>query len=243
MRKASWLRSPFLYLLCALYLMYVPYSASAATPPDASPVILIQNATVMTVSHGTIEHGAILIKDGKIAEVGQSIKAPAGAQVIDASGQFVIPGIIDCHSHIAAESINEGSVSVSSMVTMEEVLNPDDVDIYRDLAGGVTSANILHGSANSIGGQTLVIKLRWGQPASKLPFEGAMPGIKFALGENPKRSNFSIPGQPRRYPATRMGVEVTIRDAFSEARDYKKTWDDYNKRVAAGEKNLMPPRR
>jgi imidazolonepropionase-like amidohydrolase len=217
--------------------------ASAGTPADAPSVLVIQNATILTVSHGTIEHGSILIKDGKIAEVGQSVKVPQGAQVIDAAGQFVIPGIIDCHSHIAAESINEGSVSVSSMVTMEEVLNPDDIDIFRDLAGGVTAANILHGSANSIGGQTLVIKLRWGQPASKLPFEGAMPGIKFALGENPKRSNFSTPGQPRRYPTTRMGVEETIRAAFTEARDYKKAWDDYNKRAAAGEKNLIPPRR
>ena len=252
MLEARSTRSTFLYLLCLPCLFCFANSATAATPPDAPSVILIQNATVMTVSHGTIEHGSILIRDGRIAEVGQSIKAPGGAQVIDASGQFVIPGIIDCHSHIAAESINEGSVSVSSMVTMEEVLNPDDMDIYRDLAGGVTSANILHGSANSIGGQTLVIKLRWGQPASKLPFEGALPGIKFALGENPKRSNFSIPGQPRRYPATRMGVEVTIRGAFSEARDYKKAWDEYNKRVrccftglalAAGEKNLIPPRR
>jgi imidazolonepropionase-like amidohydrolase len=228
----------FLNLLCFLSL---PVSISAA-PADAPAVIVIQNATILTVSHGTIEHGSILIKDGKIAEVGQSVKAPKDAQVIDAAGQFVIPGIIDCHSHIAAESINEGSVSVSSMVNMAEILNPEDIDIYRDLAGGVTSANILHGSANSIGGQTLVIKLRWGQPAAKLPFEGAMPGIKFALGENPKRSNFSVPGQPRRYPATRMGVEETIRAAFSEARDYKKAWDDYNKR-AAGEKNLIPPRR
>jgi imidazolonepropionase-like amidohydrolase len=234
---------PVPYLLSFLYLIYLPHPATATPPPDASAVILIQNATILTVSHGTIEHGSILIKDGKIAEIGPSIKAPAGAQVIDANGQFVIPGIIDCHSHIAAESINEGSVSVSSMVTMEEVLNADDIDIYRDLAGGVTAANILHGSANSIGGQTLVIKLRWGQPASKLPFEGAMPGIKFALGENPKRSNFSIPGQPKRYPATRMGVEETIRGAFSEARDYKKAWDDYKKRAAAGEKNLIPPRR
>jgi imidazolonepropionase-like amidohydrolase len=243
MLNAGRTRFSFLYILSFLCLLYFPFSANAATPPDAPPVILIQNATILTVSHGTIEHGSILMKDGKIAEVGQSVKAPKGAQVIDAAGQFVIPGIIDCHSHIAAESINEGSVSVSSMVTMEEVLNPDDIDIYRDLAGGVTSANILHGSANSIGGQTLVIKLRWGQPASKLPFEGAMPGIKFALGENPKRSNFSIPGQPKRYPATRMGVEETIRGAFSEARDYKKTWDDYKKRVTTGEKNLVPPRR
>src|SRR5438045_3225299 len=169
-------RSTLFHLLCFLYLFCFAWSSSGATPPDASSVILIQNATVMTVSHGTIEHGSVLIKDGKIAEIGQSIKAPAGAQVIDASGQFVIPGIIDCHSHIAAESINEGSVSVSSMVNMAEILNPDDIDIYRDLAGGVTAANILHGSANSIGGQTLVIKLRWGQPAAKLPFEGALPG-------------------------------------------------------------------
>jgi imidazolonepropionase-like amidohydrolase len=238
LRKAKSLR--FLNLLYFLHFLYVPL-AIAATPPDAPSIIVIQNATILTVSHGIIEHGSILIKDGKIAEVGQSVHAPKDAQVIDAAGQFVIPGIIDCHSHIALEAINEGSVSVSSMVNMEEVLNPEDIDIYRDLAGGVTSANILHGSANSIGGQTLVIKLRWGQPAAKLPFEGAIPGIKFALGENPKRSNFSIPGQPRRYPVTRMGVEETIRGAFSEARDYKKAWEDYNKR-AASEKNLIPPR-
>jgi len=232
-----------LNLLSVLYVISFPILAHAATPADAPAVIVIENATILTVSHGTIEHGSILIKDGKIAEVGQSVKVPKDSQVIDAAGQFVIPGIIDCHSHIAAESINEGSVSVSSIVNMAEILNPEDIDIYRDLAGGVTAANILHGSANAIGGQTLVIKLRWGQPAAKLPFEGALPGIKFALGENPKRSNFSIPGQPKRYPATRMGVEETIRGAFSEARDYKKAWGDYNKRAAAGEKNLIPPRR
>lgn len=221
-----------------------PSAVKSATPPDAPPVILIQNATVMTVSHGIIEHGSILIRDGKIAEVGQSVRAPSGAQVINAEGQYVIPGIIDCHSHIAVDgSVNEGSISVSSIANIAEVLNSDDPDIYRDLAGGVTTANILHGSANAIGGQTEVIKLRWGQPASKLPFEGALPGIKFALGENPKRSNFSVPGQPKRYPATRMGVEETIRAAFTEAHDYKAAWDAYNKKVAAGEKNLIPPRR
>jgi len=218
--------------------------SQGANPPDSPAVLLIQNATILTVSHGTIEHGSVLIKDGKIAEVGANVKAPKDAEVIDANGQFVIPGIIDCHSHIAVDgSVNEGSVSVSSMVNIADVLNPDDIDIYRDLAGGVTVANVLHGSANAIGGQTVVIKLRWGQPASKLPFEGAVPGIKFALGENPKRSNFSIPGVQPRYPTTRMGVEETIRTAFAEARDYKKSWDDYDKRVAAGEKNLIPPRR
>jgi len=230
----------FLSLICFLCLT----SVATANPPDAPPVILIQNATILTVSHGTIANGSILIRDGKIAEVGSSIKAPKDAQVIDAAGQFVIPGIIDCHSHIAVDgSVNEGSVSVSSMANIADVLNPDDIDIYRDLAGGVTVANVLHGSANAIGGQTMVIKLRWGQPAAKLPFEGAVPGIKFALGENPKRTNFRIPAQTPRYPATRMGVEETIRAAFTEARDYKKTWDAYIKRSDAGEKNLIPPRR
>ncbi len=234
---------PALALALASLLAFLP--ARAAIPADAAPVILIQNATLLTISHGAVEHGSILIRDGKIAAVGTSINAPSGAQVIDAGGQFVMPGIIDCHSHIAVDgSVNEGSVSVSSMVNILDVLNPDDVEIYRDLAGGVTSANILHGSANSIGGQTVVIKLRWGQPASKLPFEGAIPGIKFALGENPKRSNFGGGfGQPRRYPATRMGVEETIRAAFSEAVDYKKKWEDYNRRGSSGEKNMLSPRR
>src|SRR5262245_11012864 len=223
------------------------YAASSpmwAAPPDSAPVIVIQNATILTVTKGTIERGSILIKDGKIAEVGSSVKAPKDASVIDAEGKFVTPGIIDCHSHIAIDgSVNEGSVSVSSIANTAEVLNSDDIDIYRDLAGGVTTANILHGSANSIGGQTIVIKLRWGQPASQLPFEGALPGIKFALGENPKRSNFSVPGQLKRYPATRMGVEETIRAAFTEARDYKNAWDTYNKKVAVGDKTAQPPRR
>lgn len=232
------------FFCCVAVVGSRPLCTEAANPPDAPAVLLIQNATILTVSHGTIEHGSVLIKDGKIAEVGTNVKAPKDAQVIDANGQFVIPGIIDCHSHIAVDgSVNEGSVSVSSMVNIADVLNPDDIDIYRDLAGGVTVANVLHGSANAIGGQTVVIKLRWGQPASKLPFEGAVPGIKFALGENPKRSNFSIPGVQPRYPATRMGVEETIRTAFAEARDYKKSWDDYDRSVAAGEKNLIPPRR
>src|SRR5271154_2843649 len=187
---------------CAVFFLALPLLTRAATPPDAPPVILIQNATILTVSHGIIEHGSILIKDGKIAEVGTSVKAPKDAQVIDAAGQYVMPGIIDCHSHIAVDgSVNEGSVSVSSIVNIADVLNPDDVDIYRDLAGGVTIANVLHGSANAIGGQTIVIKLRWGANADGLVFQGALPGIKFALGENPKRSNNpNIPGQVRRYP-------------------------------------------
>ncbi|MGA2430281.1 MAG: hypothetical protein ABSH13_17400, partial [Candidatus Acidiferrum sp.] len=197
----------FVFIAAFSAMILAPAQIDAANVPavatEPAPVILIQNATILTVSHGNIEHGSILIKDGKIAEVGASIKAPKDAQVIDAGGQFVMPGIIDCHSHIAIDgNVNEGSIAVSSIANTADVLNPDDINIYRDLAGGVTVANILHGSANPIGGQTVVIKLRWGQPASKLPFEGALPGIKFALGENPKHSNFGGRGAEARYPAT-----------------------------------------
>ncbi|MGH9791408.1 MAG: amidohydrolase, partial [Candidatus Acidiferrales bacterium] len=191
--------------------------AAPALAQQASSVIVIQNATVMTVTKGNIEKGSILIRNGKIAQVGRNISVPQGAEVIDASGMYVIPGIIDAHSHIAVDgSVNEGSIAVSSMARIQDVIDPVDINIYRDLAGGVTSANILHGSANPIGGQNAVIKLRWGKDAAGLIFEGAPPGIKFALGENPKRSNFTPqPGQQRRYPATRMGVEDVIRQAFT----------------------------
>jgi len=156
-----------------------------------------------------------------------------------------MPGIIDCHSHAAADSINESSVSVSSMVAIEDVLNPEDVAIFRAVAGGVTTANILHGSANSIGGKCSVIKMRWGRSADEMVFKGAKPGIKFALGENPKRRgsvaspNASI---PLRYPATRMGVEDVIREAFTEAQQYQARWRAYTAQVAKGESPL-PPRR
>src|ERR1700722_5846673 len=218
-------------------------AGSQVSSAQANNTILIEDATLLTITHGNIEHGSILIRDGKIAAVGTDVKAPEGATVIDAKGQYVMPGIIDCHSHIAVDgSVNEGSVSVSSMANIADVLNPDDISIYDDLAGGVTVANVLHGSANAIGGQTVVIKLRWGKQASDLPFQGALPGIKFALGENPKRSNFTPPpGVEPRYPATRLGVEETIREAFIQAREYKKQWEDYNRKKAAGEQNLMQP--
>src|SRR5258706_16363892 len=147
---------------------------------------VIQNAAIMTeAKQGTIK-GSVVVKAGKITEVGEKVMVPQGAKIIDASGQYVIPGIIDAHSHIAGDGgINEGSVSVSSMVDIKDIVNPEDISIYRALAGGVTSANILHGSANSIGGQTVVLKMRWGKDAQDMMFEGAAPGIKFALGENP----------------------------------------------------------
>lgn len=217
-------------------------------PLCAQSSIVIRNATIMTVTHGTIK-GSVVVKDGKIAAVGEKVMEPAGATVIDAGGQFVIPGIIDCHSHIGGDGgINEGSVSVSSMVDIKDIINPEDIAIYRALAGGVTTANILHGSANSIGGQTLPLKMRWGKDAQAMIFEGATPGIKFALGENPKRSGNPVGGRGAttttvaRYPATRMGVEDVIREAFTDAKVYKASWDDYNARVAKGEKPI-PPRK
>jgi imidazolonepropionase-like amidohydrolase len=208
---------------------------------DASSVVLIRDATILTASHGRIERGSILIRDGKIAAVGATVDAPSTATVIDASGLFVTPGIIDCHSHMAIEGgVNEGTISVSSMVGTDDVLDSTDIDLYRAVAGGVTTANILHGSANAIGGRNAVIKLRWGQDADGLRFEGAPPGIKFALGENPKRSNRSVrPGTERRYPATRMGVVDVIRQAFTDAAEYRDKW----RRYEAGGRSGVPPAR
>src|SRR5579872_6460504 len=165
------------------------FAALIALAPLGAEVTVIKNATIMTESSKGTFKGSILVRDGKIAEVGENVQEPAGATIIDAGGQWVIPGIIDCHSHIAVDGgVNEGSVSVSSMVNIKDVINPEDIAIYRALAGGVTTANILHGSANAIGGQTIVLKMRWGKDAQTMIFEGAKPGIKFALGENVKRS-------------------------------------------------------
>jgi len=197
-------------------------------------VTAITNATIMTVSPaGTIDKGTIVIKGGKITAVGASVVVPPGASVIDAAGRVVTPGIIDAHSHTAVEdSVNECTNIVTAEVRVEDALDPRDISIYRQLAGGVTAANVLHGSCNSIGGQNATIKFRWGvESGEALLFKGAPPGIKFALGENPKRSGFT--GGARRYPATRMGVEVSIRDAFLEAKAYKKEWDAYEASLKA----------
>ncbi|HYG81946.1 MAG TPA: amidohydrolase family protein [Pyrinomonadaceae bacterium] len=208
-----------------------------------APETLIRNATVLTVSKGTLQNADVLLRGGKIAAVGQNLKAGANARVIDATGKFVMPGIVDCHSHSMLDAVNELTLSVTSMVNTRDVLNPTDENIYRELAGGVTTANLLHGSGNAIGGLNTVVKFKYGRPVEEFVFQGATPGIKFALGENPKRSNFVIPMQPRRYPATRMGVIEVIREAFTRARDYKADWDEYRAAQKRGEKNLIPPRR
>src|SRR6266436_8334439 len=211
--------------------------------PDP-PETLIRNATVLTITHGTLQNTDVLLRRGKIAAIGKNLRAAADAKVIDAAGKYLMPGIIDCHSHSMLDAINEGTLSVSSMARTRDVLNPTDVDLYRELAGGVTTINILHGSANPIGGLNTVVKIKYGRPVDEFIFPGAMPGIKFALGEKPKRSSSpNFPGVQRRYPNTRMGVEEVIRDAFTRARDYKKAWDEYRAATSRGEKNLIPPRR
>lgn len=221
-------------------------SGQAAQAP-ASSVVAIRNATLITVSRGTINNGTIVMRDGKIAAIGANVQIPAGATIVDGTGKFVTPGLIDAHSHIGNDAINEGATAVSSMTDMGQVLNPQAIAIQRDLAGGLTTANILHGSANPIGGGAVTIKLRWGvEKGDDLIFKGAMPGIKFALGENPKRQGGGAGGLqgggPARYPATRQGVEFVIRDAFTRAKKYQKDWVAYNAATKAGQ-TIIPPRR
>jgi imidazolonepropionase-like amidohydrolase len=223
-----------------------PGQSAPASTANAPRETLIQNATIMTASHGTIRNASILIRNGKIAEVGPNLKArDANARIIDATGKFVTPGIIDCHSHTAGEgNINEGTLSVTAMVRIRDIINPYDPDVYRQLAGGLTTVNVLHGSANAIGGQNAVLKLKIGKPVDDWLINEAPPGIKFALGENPKRSNSQGIANvtARRYPATRMGVEETIRDAFIRAKDYMREWDEY-KAKKSSDKTAIPPRR
>ncbi|MEP6700100.1 MAG: amidohydrolase family protein [Bacteroidota bacterium] len=205
--------------------------------------ILIKNATVWTSEkEGVLQNSDVLIKNGKIAAIGKNLSDPS-ARVIDGTGKHISPGIIDEHSHIAAASINEGGQSVTSEVRIADNLNPDDINIYRQLSGGVTTSHILHGSANVIGGQTQLIKLRWGANAEDLKFKNSDGFIKFALGENVKRSTASISNfsNNNRYPDTRMGVEQVLVDAFTRAKDYKKAWADYNN--AKDKKALLAPRR
>ncbi len=201
---------------------------------------VIQNATVYTATKSAFV-GSVAFTGGKITAVGDKIIVPPGAKIVDGTGLHVSPGIIDSHSHIAVQGfgVNEGSVSVSSMVRITDVIDSEDIAIYRALAGGVTTANILHGSANAIGGNNQLIKMRWGVTAGELMMEGGTKSIKFALGENPKRQGNPTPqtGGVARYPATRMGVEDIYRQAFTETRAYQKAKADFK----AG-KTMMAPR-
>ncbi|MEO1021100.1 MAG: amidohydrolase [Bacteroidota bacterium] len=186
--------------------------------------VLIQNATVITITQGDLENTDVLIQDGVIKQIGEDLDAPRGVTVIDAAGKYVMPGIIDAHSHLNGFDINEAMNPVTAEVSMEESVDPTRVSIYRALAGGVTSIHLMHGSANVIGGQGETLKLHYGTTVEGMRFKGAPRTIKFALGENPTRVHGSGRGiQPR----SRMGVEQVIRETFDAAQDYKRNREAY----------------
>ena len=200
--------------------------------------VLIRNATVLTMAQPDVLEGTdILVRDGLITRIGRGLGAPDGIVVVDASGAWVMPGIVDDHSHMASDGgINEGTLSITAQVRIEDVLRGDDLTLYRAAAGGVTTANILHGSANTIGGQRAIIQMTYGVPATELQFDDYPRGIKFALGENVTRRR-------DRFPNTRMGQEAVIRRALTEAQVYQAQWDDYEAELTQADRRVAPPRR
>ncbi|MCP2043804.1 amidohydrolase family protein [Pontibacter sp. HSC-36F09] len=219
--------------------MIYPFQAFGQAELPKQETVLIKNATVWTnEKEGVLQNTDMVLKNGKIAKVGKNL-TESGARVIDGTGKHVTAGIIDEHSHIALQGVNEGTQAVTAEVRMMDVLNHEDPNIYRQLAGGVTTSQLLHGSANPIGGQSALIKLRWGKSPDELFVENADGFIKFALGENVKHSN-RAPAHNVRFPQTRMGVEQVYVDAFQRAKEYEQAWKNYNKmskkqKAAAGE--------
>lgn len=204
--------------------------AAAAAPAVAAPTvaqdIAIRNVTIITITGAVIENGTVVVQDGTITAVGSDVEIPSGVRVIDGTDKYLMPGLIDAHSHAAIDQgINEGSESVTPEVRIQ--VRNDDPTIYRALAGGVTSAHLLHGSANTIGGQSAIIKMRWGRTMEEMYFEGAPRIVKFALGENVTRASTSLPDSLRRFPKSRMGVEHTLRLWFTRAQEYGSGWDAY----------------
>jgi imidazolonepropionase-like amidohydrolase len=212
-------------------------------PPEQPYAIMVDDATIWTCGpQGVLKNWDILFVAGKVDRIAPDISIPRGsALVIDGRGKHVTPGLIDCHSHTATSSVNEGTQSVTAEVRIRDVLNSDDISIYRELAGGLTIAHVLHGSANTIGGQNAVIKLRWGSPPDKLLYRRAPQTLKIALGENVKQSNWGDKFTTR-YPQTRMGVEQVLRDAFTAARDYRQRWETYRRDVGL-QRTKIPPRK
>ena len=218
----------------------LPVSAFAQSSTHSD--VVIKNATVMTVTHGTIKNGSVYIKDGKIAAVGESVNAPSGAVVIDAGGRYLTPGIVDCHSHIALDDdVNEATSPITPQMMMKDAFDYQDKAIYRALAGGVTTSLLLHGSANMIGGQAVVIKHKYGASRDEMLFPNAPQSIKFASGENPKR----VYGSRDQLPSTRMGNFEVQREALVQAQDYMREWDAYNEKIKRNkdDKDATPPKR
>jgi len=220
----------------------------SSTPVSAQD-LLIRGGTVLTITNGDLPDTDVLIRDGKIAEIGQELEAPEGVRVIDAQGRFVMPGVIDDHSHMGVDrGINEGSRSVVPEVSIADVIKHDDPSFFTALAGGVTTIHTMHGSANSIGGQNEIIKLKWGRPWEELVIEEAPITLKFALGENVRRSSSD---NPTRYPRSRSGVAEVMRESFQRAQNYIDAWDRYDAEKAAWDRasrrsrglEPLPPKR
>lgn len=228
--------SSILFILCLIF----------PTPSGwAGGNLLVKNGTILTVTHGPITRGDILILDGIIRQVGKGIQPPPGIRVLDVSGKFVLPGIIDSHTHIALSGTNEMGDVITAEVDMADVIHPEDLSILTALSGGVTMVHTLHGSANPIGGRNITLKLKWGRPAEEMVVRQATPTLKFALGENPKQANRTPTAGPPRYPASRMGVNAIIRRELLRAKNYMGQWERYDQAMKAKKppQTLLPPRR
>jgi imidazolonepropionase-like amidohydrolase len=224
-------------IIIAIIAFSLPSLASLQAQTERGD-ILITNAAVLTVTKGTLENTDVLIQNGKITRIGKQLRAPQGIKTVDATGKYLMPGIIDAHSHIAIDAVNEATNPVTAEVWVGDALDPFDIAIYRALAGGVTTSHAMHGSANAIGGECETIKHRYGViDPEGLRMEGAPRTIKFALGENPMR----VHGEGRNIqPRTRMGVEQVFRQAFSQARDYREAWDKFEREKKSNTKALPP---
>jgi imidazolonepropionase-like amidohydrolase len=217
--------------------------------PAYAQDLLIKGGTVITITNGDLPQTDVLIRGGKIAEIGENLEAPEGVRVIDAQGRFVMPGILDDHSHMGVDrGINEGSRSVVPEVSIADVIRHDDPSFFTALAGGVTTIHTMHGSANSIGGQNETIKLKWGRPWEDLVIEEAPITLKMALGENVRRSSSD---DPTRYPRSRSGVAEVMRESFQRAQNYLDAWDRHEAEKAAWDRanrrsrglEPLPPKR
>jgi imidazolonepropionase-like amidohydrolase len=216
-----------------VFLVYLMIGALGIEAQD----LALKGGTVLTITNGIIEKGTVIIQKGKIVAIGKDIPIPDSIDVVDVSGKFVMPGIIDSHSHIALTDINEATDPVTPQIWMWEALDPGSDSIRTTLAGGVTTVKTMHGSANVIGGVNVTIKLKHNRPIEELIVPGVRQQLKMALGENPKR----VYGEKGRSPSTRMGSAYVARKAFIEAQEYKAKWDKYEKAKSSGKKDLTPP--
>ncbi len=223
------------FLMCFLAILIV------LVVPGMGQDLALKGGTILTITQGVIENGTILIQNGKITAIGKDVAIPAGIKVLDFRGRYIMPGIVDSHSHIgfSGDDINEMTDPVTPQIWMKEALNPWEDSILKTLSGGVTTVKTMHGSANVIGGVNVTIKLKYGSSVEEMIVPGVRQQLKLALGENPKR----VYGEKGIIPSTRMGNAYLLRKAFTEAREYMERWSRYEKDVAAGKKNLLPPKK